>query len=57
MSWDCPYYNNDICQLNGISCIPGKGECVLKGKYRIQSGDTPKADNPKKKSNTQKKSK
>ena len=37
MSWDCPHWNNDICQLNGITCVPGKGQCVLKGRYEIKS--------------------
>ena len=38
MSWDCPHWNNDICQLNGITCVPGKGQCALKGRYVIKSG-------------------
>jgi hypothetical protein len=37
MSWDCPHWNNDICQLNGIGCVPGKGQCVLKSRYVINS--------------------
>jgi len=42
MSWDCPHWNNEICQLNGITCVPGKGQCVLKGRYEIKSGNNPK---------------
>ena len=38
MSWDCPHWNNEICQLNGITCVPGKGQCVLKGRFEIKSG-------------------
>ena len=38
MSWDCPHWNNEICELNGITCVPGKGRCVLKGRYEIKSG-------------------
>ena len=38
MSWDCPYWVDDICRLNGIACKPGKGQCVLKGRYQIKSG-------------------
>jgi hypothetical protein len=37
MSWDCPYWNHDICDLNGITCKPGKGQCVLKNRYEIIS--------------------
>jgi hypothetical protein len=42
MSWDCPHWNNEICQLNGITCVPGKGQCVLKGRFEIKSGRTTK---------------
>ena len=45
MSWDCPHWNNDICQLNGITCKPGKGQCVLKGRFEIKSGETKKNKN------------
>lgn len=38
MSWDCPHWNKDICELNGITCVPGKGQCVLKGRFEIKSG-------------------
>lgn len=38
MSWDCPYWNNNICKLNGITCKPGKGQCVLKGRFEIKTG-------------------
>ena len=37
MSWDCPHWNNEICDLNGIKCTPGKGQCVLKDRYEIVS--------------------
>lgn len=37
MSWDCPHWNNEICTLNGIACIPGKGQCVLRNRYEIIS--------------------
>jgi hypothetical protein len=39
MSWDCPYWNNDICELNGMLCTPGKGHCVLRNRFEIISGD------------------
>jgi hypothetical protein len=39
VSWDCPYWNNDICELNGITCVPGKGQCVLKGRYEIKTSE------------------
>jgi hypothetical protein len=42
MSWDCPYWNNEICQLNGIKCVPGKGQCVLKSRFVIKQGDVKK---------------
>jgi hypothetical protein len=48
MSWDCPHWNNDICQLNGITCVPGKGQCVLKGRYEIKSGKLNKKKTSKK---------
>ena len=44
MSWDCPYWTDEICQLNGITCKPGKGQCVLKGRYLIKSGETDKEE-------------
>lgn len=37
MSWDCPYLVKDICKLNGISCTPAKGNCVLRGKFEVAS--------------------
>lgn len=39
MSWDCPHWNNEICELNGIKCTPGKGHCVLKDRYQIISSE------------------
>ena len=48
MSWDCPYWNNEICKLNGISCVPGKGRCVLKGRFEIKSGNPEKKTENKK---------
>jgi hypothetical protein len=48
MSWDCPHWNNEICLLNGITCVPGKGQCVLKGRYEIKSGRTNKKNELKK---------
>jgi hypothetical protein len=45
MSWDCPHWNNDICELNGITCKPGKGQCVLKGRFEIKSGTSKKKYN------------
>ena len=39
MSWDCPYWNNEICMLNGMTCTPGKGHCVLKNRFQIISGN------------------
>ncbi len=47
MSWDCPHWNNEICQLNGITCVPGKGQCVLKGRYEIKSGKSQKNEKKK----------
>lgn len=47
MSWDCPHWNNEICQLNGITCVPGKGQCVLKGRYEIKSGKSKKTEQKK----------
>ncbi len=44
MSWDCPHWNNDICELNGITCKPGKGQCVLKGRFEIKSGEKKKEE-------------
>jgi len=49
MSWDCPYWNNEICELNGISCVPGKGQCILKGRYEIKSGTPEKKKDQKNK--------
>lgn len=37
MSWSCPYLREDICELHGNKCRPGKGQCILKGKYKISS--------------------
>lgn len=37
MSWSCPYLRDDICELHGNKCKPGKGQCILKGKYKISS--------------------
>lgn len=37
MSWDCPYLIKDVCKLNGISCTPAKGNCVLRGKFEVMS--------------------
>ena len=51
MSWDCPHWLNEICQLNGVTCKPGKGKCVLKDKYVVISGkknDKKSEDNKKK---------
>ena len=42
MSWDCPYWNNEICMLNGMTCAPGKGHCVLKNRFQIISGNKDK---------------
>jgi hypothetical protein len=39
MSWDCPHWNNEICELNGMTCTPGKGQCVLRNRYEIISVD------------------
>ncbi|MBN1408841.1 MAG: hypothetical protein JW956_13675 [Calditrichaceae bacterium] len=39
MSWDCPYWNNEICELNGMACTPGKGRCVLRDRFQIISWD------------------
>jgi hypothetical protein len=55
MSWDCPYWNNDLCQLNGIACVPGKGQCVLKGRYEIKSGKPTKKETLKDTSKNKKK--
>lgn len=41
MSWECRHLrwikkNSQqirICRLNGKSCTPGQGRCVLKGRY------------------------
>ena len=49
MSWDCPHWNNDICQLNGITCKPGKGQCVPKGRFEIKSGNVGKEERKEKK--------
>jgi len=54
MSWDCPHWNNEICLLNGITCVPGKGQCVLKGRYEIKSGKPEKKENQKDKRNKMK---
>lgn len=37
MSWSCPYLRDDICELHGNKCKLGKGQCILKGKYKISS--------------------
>lgn len=50
MSWDCPYWNNEICELNGMTCTPGKGHCVLRDRFQIISGNNEK--NIKNKTNT-----
>lgn len=42
MSWDCPYWNNNICDLNGIECKPGKGQCILRHRFEIKSSKKPK---------------
>ena len=44
MSWDCPYWNNDICDLNGMECKPGKGNCVLRNRFEIISDKKPKKE-------------
>jgi len=49
MSWDCPYWIDDICQLNEMACKPGKGHCVLKGRFQIQSGKKEKEEKKEKK--------
>jgi hypothetical protein len=54
MSWDCPHWNNEICQLNGITCVPGKGKCVLKGRYEIKTGTKDKEKVPKGKETNEK---
>ncbi|MEN8191320.1 MAG: hypothetical protein ABFS12_00805 [Bacteroidota bacterium] len=41
MSWDCPHLSKDICKLNGITCKPAKGNCVLRGKFEIMSSPKP----------------
>jgi hypothetical protein len=41
MSWDCPHYTDKLCQLNGLDCKPGKGKCVLKGRFEITSSKKP----------------
>lgn len=33
MSWSCPHFINDICDLNNTHCVPTKGQCILRGKY------------------------
>ncbi|MBN2012959.1 hypothetical protein JW960_26750 [candidate division KSB1 bacterium] len=35
MSFECPHLLNGICQLNHMSCTPGKGQCVLRGKVKM----------------------
>jgi hypothetical protein len=42
MSWDCPYWVDEICKLNDLTCKPGKGKCILKGRFQIQSGEKKK---------------
>jgi hypothetical protein len=37
MSWSCPYLKDEICELHGKTCRPGKGKCILKDKYKISS--------------------
>ncbi|NOX89178.1 MAG: hypothetical protein GXO77_09130 [Calditrichaeota bacterium] len=47
MSWDCPHLywyqkgfeKRNLCRLNGRDCSPGKGKCVLKGRFEISSAD------------------
>jgi len=45
MSWDCPYWNSEICELNGMACKPGKGQCVLRKRYEIISPKKTNKDN------------
>jgi hypothetical protein len=47
VSWDCPYWNNVICELNRITCTPGNGKCVLRNRYEITSGDKNKINKEK----------
>lgn len=49
MSWDCPYLVKDICNLNRISCVPTKGNCILRGKVEIMSSKTNKLNKTPKK--------
>lgn len=42
MSWECPYWNDNICELNGIECKPGKGHCVLRERFEFASSKIPK---------------
>lgn len=35
MSFECPHLQNGICDLNELDCEPGKGKCVLKGRFEF----------------------
>lgn len=35
MSFECPHWNDEICQLNGMDCRPGKGHCVLRNRFEV----------------------
>lgn len=34
---ECSYCQNKIHTLNWIECVPGKGNCVLRGKVEIKT--------------------
>jgi len=51
VSWDCPHFAKDICKLNGIRCLPTKGNCVLRGKFEIVPYSKPTWEKKKEKSN------
>lgn len=50
MSFECPYFNDDICKLQKGLCKPGIGKCILKGKVqrardiKIEQESEPESD-------------
>ncbi len=46
MSWDCPHWLNETCQLNGTTCKPGKGNCVLKDRFEFKTEKNKESTQP-----------
>lgn len=35
MGFECPNQLNGYCRLNKTDCTPTKGQCVLKGRFKL----------------------